>query len=66
MSAFIVRLKDQAVNYGPFAFAADAEEFAQFLSREVDPAFVEPLRSPTTELLGWWRTRSGLDEEVPF
>jgi hypothetical protein len=64
--SFIVRLRDQQGTYGPFATNGEAEEFAQFLSREVDPAFVEPLRSPTTELLGWWRMRSGLNEEVPF
>jgi hypothetical protein len=43
--------------YGPFADRDEARAFAEFLGREVDPAAVVPLHSPTAELLAW---RSGV------
>lgn len=50
---WIVRLVDQRIPYGPFTDEAQAHRFAGFLTAEVDPAEVEKLQSPTTELLNW-------------
>ncbi|TDD45406.1 hypothetical protein E1286_24115 [Nonomuraea terrae] len=50
---WIVRLVEQRIPYGPFDDEQEARRFADFLTTEVDPAAVEPLRSPTTELLNW-------------
>ena len=43
------------VVYGPMD-AREAEEFAAFMTRAVDPARPRPLRSPVREMLGWWRS----------
>lgn len=40
--------------YGPFDNRDLAEQFAEFLTREVDPATVHELRDPTKELLNFW------------
>jgi hypothetical protein len=48
-----------AMPYGPFGDRAEAESFAEFLSKEVDPAVVAALRSPTLELLAFWRNGLG-------
>lgn len=50
---WIVRLVDQRIPYGPFTDEAGAHRFAAFLATEVDPAVVEPLLLPVTELLNW-------------
>lgn len=47
---------DGLVAYGPFD-EETAHEFAGYLAAEVDPAYVVPLRSPTSELLGYWRSQ---------
>lgn len=55
---FVVLLKtgsETGVLYGPFDTRLEANEFAEFMSKEVDPATVESLRSPTLELLAFWR-----------
>jgi hypothetical protein len=46
---------DEFVAYGPAPTKESAQAFADFLNAEVDPATVVPLRSPTDELLGFWR-----------
>jgi hypothetical protein len=51
--AWVVVLEEPHHVYGPFDDEALAAEFAGFLSQEVDPAHVEPLRSPTAELLAF-------------
>lgn len=61
MSGFVVIMRTGAapyefVAYGPAPTRESADEFAAFLNAEVDPATVVPLRSPTAELLGFWRT----------
>ncbi|MFB4273075.1 hypothetical protein [Nonomuraea sp. GTA35] len=50
---WIVRLVEQRIPYGPFDDEDLAGEFAAYLTAEVDPAEVEPLRSPVGELLSW-------------
>jgi hypothetical protein len=50
---WIVRLTDQPGAYGPFDDRASADRFADFLTVEVDPAHIEQLRDPVTELLNW-------------
>jgi hypothetical protein len=50
---------DRPIPFGPFREAKDADDFAAFLTMEVDPAV--PLMSPTRELLSFWhqqRTRA--------
>jgi hypothetical protein len=58
VSGFVVimRVGDDFVAYGPAPTRESADDFAQFLNIEVDPATVVPLRSPTAELLWFWRT----------
>lgn len=41
------------VGYGPTSDKTLAEQFAAFLTAEVDPAYVVPLRDMTAELLSW-------------
>ena len=54
MSAqFVVVLTEQQMVYGPFDDRPEAQAFADYLAAEVDPATVQDLRSPTSELLGW-------------
>lgn len=50
---WIVRLTEQRMSYGPFDDRASAERFRDFLTNEVDPATVEQLYDPVTELLNW-------------
>jgi len=50
---WIVRLTEQKATYGPFDDRASADRFAAFLTSEVDPATVEQLHDPVTELLNW-------------
>jgi hypothetical protein len=50
---WIVRLTDQPGAYGPFDDRASADRFADFLTTEVDPAHIEQLHDPVTELLNW-------------
>lgn len=56
---WIVLLKTTGTGcmYGPFDDEAQAEHFADFLTTEVDPATVVPLKSPIAELLAWRRNR---------
>lgn len=53
---WVVRLNEAhgKFMYGPFDDEAEASRFASYLSAEVDPAEVLPLRSPTAELLSFW------------
>jgi hypothetical protein len=50
---WIVRLIDQRMPYGPFDDRASADRFREFLTAEVDPAEIEQLHDPVTELLNW-------------
>jgi hypothetical protein len=50
---WIVRLTEQRTSYGPFTDEQEAHRFADYLTAEVDPAQVERLYSPTTDLLNW-------------
>jgi hypothetical protein len=43
------------VVYGPTEDEDTARDFARFLTAEVDPAVAVRLRSPTKELIGFWR-----------
>lgn len=52
---FVVALKDQDTIWGPFASREEADEFAEFVTREIDPAEVRTLQSPAGELLSWRR-----------
>jgi hypothetical protein len=49
----VVLLSDTTQVYGPFESRDLADQFATFLTEEVDPAEVFPLCSPTAELLRW-------------
>lgn len=52
--------------YGPFDNRDQAEQFAEFLTREVDPAAVHQLRDPTTELLNFWtQQHNGCSNAAP-
>lgn len=42
--------------YGPFEDMELAQQFADFLTAEVDPATVINVIHPADELVGWWRT----------
>lgn len=53
MAEFAVALKEQGVTWGPFGTREEADEFAEFVTREIDPAEVRTLSSPVGELLGW-------------
>jgi hypothetical protein len=41
------------VGYGPVSDKTTADQFAAFLTAEVDPAYVVPLRDMSAELLHW-------------
>lgn len=41
--------------YGPTEDEDTARDFAAFLTAEVDPAVPIKLRSPTRELIAWWK-----------
>ena len=53
MSQFAVVLKEQGVTWGPFATREEADEFAEFVTAEIDPAEVHALMWPAGELLAW-------------
>jgi hypothetical protein len=57
---FVVVLKGHLVTWGPFDSRTAAEEFAEFVTREIDPAEVRTLSSPVGELLAWRRTMQEL------
>lgn len=48
---------DETVAYGPIGDADEAAEFAAFLTAEVDPATVRPLRSVNRELMAFYRNQ---------
>jgi hypothetical protein len=50
---WIVRLTEQRATYGPFDDKASADRFRDFVTQEIDPADVEQLHDPVTELLNW-------------
>lgn len=52
----VLRGQKEAMVYGP-TDATTAKEFAEYLTVEVDPASAHKLRSPTRELLAFWRQR---------
>lgn len=50
---FVVVLTGQEVTWGPFGKRGDADQFAEFVTAEIDPAEVRTLCSPARELLAW-------------
>lgn len=44
---------DDMYCYGPFDDQREAQRFADFLTKEVDPAIPRPLKSPSVELMSW-------------
>jgi hypothetical protein len=51
---FIVLLcNGQKAAWGPFGKRGDADQFAEFVTAEIDPAEVRTLSSPVGELLAW-------------
>jgi hypothetical protein len=62
---FIVTLTDRRCTgtWGPFAARSDAEEFAEFVTCEIDPAEVRTLSSPAGELLAWRRAMQELNRD---
>jgi hypothetical protein len=44
---------DDMYCYGPFDDETSAQRFADFLTKEVDPAVPCLLRSPSLELMNW-------------
>lgn len=60
-SQFAVVLKDQGTVWGPFASREEADEFAEFVTREIDPAEVHTLCSAAAELLAWRKTMEALN-----
>lgn len=53
--AVLVNTGTDFVVYGPLE-ANEAEAFAEFMSRTVDPATIRRLCSPTAEMLAWHRS----------
>lgn len=49
-----VVLREQGHCFGPFVSREDADHFADFLTREVDPADVRLLCSPVDEMYGFY------------
>ena len=49
---YVVTLENGTV-FGPFPNRVDAQGFAEFATREIDPAEVHTLCSPVAELLNW-------------
>jgi len=66
MSKFVVRLTEQGSIYGPFTNRPDAQDFADFLSAEVDPAEVLNLASPEGQLIAWWQAKTGRNGGQPW
>jgi hypothetical protein len=57
---------DQQYLYGPIDDEAHAERFAEYLTKEVDPAHVERMHSPLAEMLRWHQYESKrLDAGLP-
>jgi hypothetical protein len=56
---FVVVLKGPIGTWGPFTGRAAAEEFAEFVTQEIDPAEIRPLSSPVGELLAWRKAAEG-------
>lgn len=51
---YIVQLTEQGNCYGPFDDKGNAEEFASYLTNEVDPAVVRHVADPAMELIGFY------------
>lgn len=51
------------VAWGPFATRESAQEFAEFVTAEIDPAEVRTLSSPAGELLAWRRAMEELNRD---
>lgn len=51
--------------YGPTEDEDTANDFAAFLTAEVDPAVALKLRSPTKELLAYWQQQDEEPVEIP-
>jgi hypothetical protein len=58
---FVVVLKGQSVTWGPFETRSGADEFAAFVTEEIDPAEVRTLSSPVGELLAWRKAMQELN-----
>lgn len=61
---FVVALKEQPVTWRPFPSRDAAEEFAEFVTHEIDPGEVRTLSSPTGELLAWRKAMERIEEEM--
>lgn len=61
---FVVVLKEQRAIWGPFATRSGADEFAEFVTQEIDPAEVRTLSSPVGELLAWRKAMEQMEEEM--
>jgi hypothetical protein len=51
----VLKGRPEAAPWGDFDDKGTAEEFALYLTAEVDPAEVKPLQNPVRDLLGWRR-----------
>ena len=58
---FVLLCNGQKAAWGPFAGRVEADRFAEFVTREIDPAEVRTLSSPVGELLAWRKTIKELD-----
>jgi hypothetical protein len=61
MSDLFVVILDTGLDpivYGPTEDEDTARDFAAFMTREVDPATVHKLHSPTRELLAFWKEKT--------
>lgn len=63
---FVLLDNGQKAAWGPFGSREDAEQFAEFVTTEIDPAEVRTLSSPVGELLAWRESmRTALEEVTP-
>lgn len=53
---FVLLCNGQKAAWGPFPGRVEADRFAEFVTREIDPAEVRTLSSPVGELLAWRKT----------
>ena len=52
---FAVRLTGSRSTWGPFTDKGLAEQFADYVTHEIDPAEVIPMQDPVRDLLAWRR-----------
>ncbi|MFB4306907.1 hypothetical protein [Actinomadura sp. GTD37] len=52
----VLLIAERPVYYGPFEEYDVAERFARFVTEEIDPARIVPLKAASIDPLGGWRS----------